>query len=399
VVNFNRYPELVVVTARVLFLIPTDHFVDDIIITDLRSGGRTALSGMEVLIQAFGSPPTDQSRIRAPALDPLKTKETAVSHTVLGIIADLSRVSSSEPTVTFSVNKSRTDQILEMYRHAYISGSMTPHLASRIRGKLYFSLSGAYAGVGRAATLPLVQRQYRDSDIAFREGSELHHSLLFFEALLPKLPSLIVPIVPDRTAPLLVYSDASFYRARDQNEQCSDPTSRLRGGLGVVIFDPIDRSVRYAEATPPWALLLSTWRTDRKTYIAELEMLAAISVYSTYPELIQGRKVNHMIDNTVALSALVHGYSGKPDLAKSVNVFYLQMVRLRAKVYFDYVASKANIADLPSRYAFSQLKKELRGFRIRGGAPDQLAIPTIASWRAPLDSWLESSDPSQGMSA
>ena len=120
---------------------------------------------------------------------------------------------------------------------------------------------------------------------------------------------------------------------------------------------------------------------------------------STYPELIRGRKVNHMIDNTVALSALVHGYSGKPDLAKSVNVFYLQMVRLRAKVYFDYVASKANIADLPSRNAFSKLKKELRGFRIRGEAPDQLAIPTIASWRAPLDSWLESSDPSIGMSA
>jgi len=32
-----------------------------------------------------------------------------------------------------------------------------------------------------------------------------------------------------------------------------------------------------------------------------------------------------------------------------VNVFYLQMVALRASVYFDYVPSKANIADLPSR--------------------------------------------------
>ena len=145
---------------------------------------------------------------------------------------------------------------------------MTLHLASRIRGKLHFSLSGAYAGVGRAATLPLVQRQYRDSSVVFQEDSELHHGLLFFEALLPKLPDLIVPIVPDHTAPLLVYSDASFYRARDHNEQCVEPTSRLRGGLGVVIFDPLDRSVRYAAATPPWALLLSTWRNDRKTYIA-----------------------------------------------------------------------------------------------------------------------------------
>ena len=124
-------------------------------------------------------------------------------------------------------------------------------------------------------------------------------------------------------------------------------------------------------------------------------MLAAISVYSTYPDLVRGRKVNHFIDNTVALSALVHGYSGKPDLAKSVNVFYLQMVRLRARVYFEYVASKANIADLPSRNAFKQLRLELRGFRTRGEAPDALAIPTIASWRAPLDSWLGPSSPAR----
>ena len=50
-----------------------------------------------------------------------------------------------------------------------------------------------------------------------------------------------------------------------------------------------------------------------------------------------GRKVNHFVDNTVALSALVHGYSGKPDLAKMVNAFYLQAAGLRTSVYFDYV--------------------------------------------------------------
>lgn len=74
-----------------------------------------------------------------------------------------------------------------------------------------------------------------------------------------------------------------------------------------------------------------------------------MSTYNTYGSLIQGRKVLHFIDNTVALSALVHGYSGKPELAKMVNIFYLQMIGLRASVFFDYVPSKANIADLPSR--------------------------------------------------
>tara|TARA_B100000513_G_scaffold20710_1_gene8175 strand:- start:378 stop:572 length:195 start_codon:yes stop_codon:yes gene_type:complete len=56
---------------------------------------------------------------------------------------------------------------------------------------------------------------------------------------------------------------------------------------------------------------------------SELEALAAVAAYSTYPKVIAGRKVIHFVDNTVALSALVHGYAKKPELAKSVNVFYL----------------------------------------------------------------------------
>ena len=46
-------------------------------------------------------------------------------------------------------------------------------------------------------------------------------------------------------------------------------------------------------------------RTVRLTYIAEHETLqSAIAVYSIYPTVFKGCKVNHFIDNTVALSAL-----------------------------------------------------------------------------------------------
>ena len=154
------------------------------------------------------------------------------------------------------------------------------------------------------------------------------------------------------------------------------------------MYDPVDHSVRYASAYPNWQLLLSSWQSDRKTYIAELETIAAIAVYTTYPMLIRGRKVNHFIDNTVALSALVHGYSGKRDLAKAVNVFYLQMMGLRCSVYFDYVPSKANIADLPSRNMFVELESELSGIQVQGMAPDSLAVPSIDAWDAPLETWV-----------
>ena len=100
-----------------------------------------------------------------------------------------------------------------------------------------------------------------------------------------------------------------------------------------------------------------------------------------------GRGVLHWIDNTVALSALVHGYSGKPDLAKSVNVFYLQLLSLRCSVFFDYFPSKANIADLPSRRSFSQLSYELAGIHGAMSEIHTLVVPSVTSWHAPLSSW------------
>ena len=90
----------------------------------------------------------------------------------------------------------------------------------------------------------------------------------------------------------------------------------------------------------------------------------------------------------MAFSALVHGYAKKPELAKSVNVFYLQMIALCARVFFEYVPSKANIADLPSREAFTELRSELRGLSVRGSAPDRLVVASVGSWNSPLETWL-----------
>ena len=62
------------------------------------------------------------------------------------------------------------------------------------------------------------------------------------------------------------------------------------------------------------------------------------------------------------------------------------MLSLRAAVYFEYVPSKANIADLPSRRAYLQLMLELQGLPQRP-APDVLKVPSVAQWARPLSSW------------
>ena len=406
VVNFNRFPELVVVAVRALALVPAEHYYDDFIIPDSALGGDTALLSVQRTMLALGrgAPRPHGERIRSPELDPGKTQAHGFDNVVLGVVADTSAVT-TDGYVSFYVHPDRVDAVLDVFRAAFRAGTMRPHEASSLRGKIFFVLSAAFAQVGRAATLPLVQRQYRDTHSSFEPGSELHHSLLFFEALLPRLPPLKVSLHPPSLPPLTVYTDASFYRRRasahartvlshlstQPSGVCpADLRDTLGGDLGAVVYDPVDGTARYAYAAPPWRALLRSWSSHHKTFIAQLETLAALSVYSTYPDLFVGRTVNHWIDNTVALSALVHGYSGKPDLAKMVNIFYLQLAGLRASVYLDYVPSKENIADLPSRRQFDVLRAELAGIPLFPGATHTLAVPDVSAWHGPISAWMDS---------
>ena len=192
VVNFNRYPELVCIIARAQYAVVCEHYYDDFIIPDLQLGENTAQHAIEQRVLSLGpGEPRDPRRghISSPEIDPKKTKEHNTKNTVLGIIADVGNV--QHGTVSFDASADRITSVLKTFRDAFVANQLLPHEASSIRGKLFFVLSAAYAMVGRAATLTLVQRQYRDkAPFAFQDGSELHHSLLFFEALLPNLPRL-----------------------------------------------------------------------------------------------------------------------------------------------------------------------------------------------------------------
>ena len=87
------------------------------------------------------------------------------------------------------------------------------------------------------------------------------------------------------------------------------------------------------------------------------------------------------VDNTVALSNLVHGYARTTDMAAIVNAYHLLAAGLRASTYMDYVPSKANIADLPSRgdHAIP---------RAHGAVVQDLAVPAYDSLQRPLEAWI-----------
>ena len=161
-----------------------------------------------------------------------------------------------------------------------------------------------------------------------------------------------------------VYSDASYKRDGSN-------------GIGVALVDPATGTRLYAAGECP-AWLLAKLVPGRKTYIAQLEALAVVLAYTTFGSILRGRRVYHFCDNTTALSAAVHGYANQPDLADASNALHCLACGLGIDLWLEWVASDANLADVPSRPDKSQDVLERLSMR-----PVRMTFPTPDQWSRP----------------
>ena len=86
-----------------------------------------------------------------------------------------------------------------------------------------------------------------------------------------------------------------------------------------------------------------------------------------------------------AEAGLVKGYSRDLDSARLAGIFHCLAAALEANVWFEYVASKANLADLPSRDDFELLRSP--EFRAEWF---ELEWPELAAWDGELSGLFES---------
>ena len=143
------------------------------------------------------------------------------------------------------------------------------------------------------------------------------------------------------------------------------PEARVRGCLGFVIFIPPGRDRDFPRGRFLYSYLevgedVIARFEPRATHIGQLELLAAIMVYTTVPSLVAGQFVLHFIDNTSALAGLIAGSSRSWDSARLIHTFQVVNVSVRAKPWFSYVASKANVSDFPSRRDFAAMAATIR---------------------------------------
>jgi len=153
-------------------------------------------------------------------------------------------------------------------------------------------------------------------------------------------------------------------------------TDRLRG---LVSFQSEGRPIRLAAFLSRRFKLGASSFAPRTQYIhvhvhvAQLEVLAALAVYMSLPSWLAGRRVLHFIDNQGALSNLISCSSKDLDCAWMVHDFAIRAARLSCGVWFDYVRSKANLADLPSRGEFDLLLG-------MGSVEVLTSVPQRSSW-------------------
>ena len=358
VLNFNAFPHLVCALCRVFFAVPCDHFFDDYMLVDLGLAGMCGQMCLALVHVLLGQ-----------SVEPKKRKPMGPRNVGLGVHLDLSLAHSSL-VVLASPTPDRVTRLLAELSGCRASDFLSPAMASSLRGKLGFVFGTSYYRFCFAAMQPLLQREYYDSDTAFSPMLCETHD--FLSCVLPALPPMRLRLQPDDTPPLLVYTDAMFSPA--------SPDAMPFVRIGWCVFDPITRLAFHSHyVLPDW--YYQFFAQGKLTYIMQGEGVGALAPLLSLPSFFRGRSVVQFQDNTGALSALVHGYASKPDMSRIVNAFHIAQFLLQARVWFEWIPSDANLADLPSRVEYDEYFRA-----VPGSIWVPTVLPSLADWLAPLPS-------------
>ena len=303
-----------------------------------------------------------------------KKRELAAIITFLGVISDFSRWWSHGEAQLYT-SDDRKALVNNVVARCLAAKSISRQECESLTGKLGFLLLWSAGKFGRAVLRPLYDYVTTPSTSSW--SNALHYALAFVAVIIMKLPRAVFRFKTKPRPTVKVWTDA-----------CWEPDAVEPAGIGVVLFFPeyTDNNGQYHASyyTPPHCVaseeVIGKFKA-RKQYIGQLELYAALIAYTTFKRELQGRKVIHWIDNTGALAALIKGYSSVPDSAQIVHAFHSLNLGLKCKVWFEYVFTKANIADLPSRKDF-KLLNEL------GSIEKDVVLPSLVSFDDDAAMWI-----------
>ena len=398
VLAFNSVMRLTTEAVRRIYDVVCGAFYDDVATIDPACAGS---SGQDCLWSFH-----DMIRLE---LAVRKHVPVALQFKFLGCISDFSMLSTLG-RLYLRVCPERKAKILAILRDVLASQRLSSAAAARIKGKVFFTTLQSWGNGGRAALQEFSTRQY-SSHGSDALTSGLTSSIQFLLAFMPVIPPatwLLRDADCSDGFALLVWTDAMYERVqavpfgRSASEYVSafDEVSGewfyvATAVLSLTVCDRVargDGTVEYSWFHSRLEVGIEVIRhfiPGKKTYIGALEALAGAALYYSYrQDRLRGRQIYHWIDNVAAVAGLCKGYSGKTDTARIVNSFNVRQAFCRFRVWWEWIPSEQNIADLPSRWTDSGM--------IQGALVEILpgifssfipfVLPPFQTWLAPLDS-------------
>ena len=121
------------------------------------------------------------------------------------------------------------------------------------------------------------------------------------------------------------------------------------------------------DSAAPWLA------NDMDQRIEQLEALSGLTAVELWSQKLSGRQVWLYTDNEIAFRVLQKGWSPTPYLAQMAAHFWLTALTQNVCIWLDVVASKANIADGPSRREYLHVKPSWRRLQ-------QPKVPQLREW-------------------
>jgi hypothetical protein len=384
VMAYNAVSELQTRAAVRLLPVVACHYFDDVCCAEPDYACHSAQLAIQLIFRLTGVH-LDAVLGRNGEWLPAKRQTPAMLRKFLGVETDFTRFAATGIVRVF-VPQARIDKVRQTITEAIARAELTSGDAASLCGKLQFCLSWGVGRFGRAALGALYRQAHRPGHPRINLALEM--SLNFFDMALRSLRvrNICVAAV-SRVPPILIWSDATGTNEGESAPQIAF-VARFPGGTPAPLDPPGLTPIhpRWVHAAMVVPLDVMSELEVRKQQIGQLELLAAIVAYFSMAPFLVERDVLHFIDNTAAVAGIAKGFSAKPDSARIIHAYHALNVQIGAQVYFEWVKSEANIADLPSRGQYDLLNEF-------GSREVPIIIPPISDWLSPEEAMRNAAEP------
>ena len=354
VLQFNRYPALLVASARRILGLAVAAYFDDNICIEPHSTSVSARDAIMELMNMLGTPP------RAAKTVDMNTHQVFLGAAITHLTQD------GDSQLVIAPREATRAQVLSDLGLAVQDRSLTPAAAAKLRGRCGWLASNSFGRLGRLGSAVLKHLQYDRRSSARLTDSQVR-ALQFHRAVVAQVPPRQMATCPSSPrAPVVLYTDAEY-------------TPGAQPRIGLVLFrDPPERPQGATFVLPE--IVTDRW-LPRKQQIFPAEAIGVPMALAYLARHLRGRDVIVFCDNAAAVSALIRGASKSEDVLEIAELFIACCLMVGCRCWIDWVDSHSNPADGLSRDGIQDTWTIRQGWAIRELQGTSFPQFTADPWR------------------